>query len=293
MPVYNAGDFLVEAIESILKQTYKRFELIIVDDGSKDNSWQIIKKYQKKYPQLITKILRLRKNTNAAGNGAVNKVLPYASGEFIARMDADDIAHPQRLEKQVKHLLKNPKIILLGTQARVINKQGQIIGNKSYPLTHEKIYNKYAEVHPIIHPSCMIRRSLLPNKNKLYEMRFGINDDYYTFFKLIHIGQFANLKDYLLDYRIHNNNISLKNLKRRYRVISTIRNQAVKQFSYKLTYKAKVTILIQNMVVRIIPEKILTEFYFKIRGMKQFIMIPSQSVKLVFAKVKNYTLSLI
>lgn len=93
MPVYNAGSFLVEAIESILNQTYKNYEFIIVDDGSTDNSWEIIERYKSKYPRLI-KTYRLTKNTNADGNGAVNAVLPYAKGEYIARMDADDCAHP-------------------------------------------------------------------------------------------------------------------------------------------------------------------------------------------------------
>ena len=160
MPVYNAGEFLVEAIESILDQNYRNYEFIIVDDGSTDNSWNIIKVIKEKYPKKI-KIFRLKKQTNFAGNGAVNYGLKHTKGEFIVRMDADDISMPDRLEKQVDFMLKNPNLILLGTQAKVINKKGKIIGDKNVPLTHKEIYDKYGVVHPVIHPSCMFRRSLL------------------------------------------------------------------------------------------------------------------------------------
>lgn len=266
MPVYNAGDFLVPAIESILKQTYKNIEFLIVDDGSKDDSWNIIKAYQKKYPQIIKKTLRLKKNTNAAGNGAVNKILPRAKGKFIARMDADDISDAKRLEKQVEFLNRHPEIILVGTQAKVIDKNGKIIGKKSYPLDHQNIYQKYAQIHPIIHPSCMIRRSSLPNPNRLYQMRFGVNDDYYTFFKLLNIGKFANLPSYLLKYRIHGNNASLSNLKANYKNISNIRKEAIKNLNYKITLKSRLIVFLQNLLVAFIPEKLLTSSYLTLRG---------------------------
>lgn len=295
MPVYNAGDYLVEAIESILLQTYKNFEFIIVDDGSTDNSWKIIKRYNKKYSKLI-RSYKLKKNINAAGNGAVNAVLPYAKGEFIARMDADDIAHPERLEKQVNFLLENTDVILVGTQARTIDSKGKIIGVKKNPLTHEEIYRRYAIVHPIIHPSCMIRRSMLPDRNKLYEMLFGVNDDYYTFFKLHQYGHFANLDEYLLDYRIHSGNSSLNNLKEKYANISRIRNAATIKFGYKISFQAKFTIFIQDILVEVLPEKLLKSIFFMIRGIKtsdDFVQIFNKKYNYVFAKIQNYALSLL
>ncbi len=270
MPVYNAGLFLAESIESILNQTYKNFEFIIVDDGSIDDSWNIIQKYAKKDRRI--RALRFRKNHNEAGNGAMNKVLKHATGEYIARMDADDVAHRYRLSRQVRFMENNPEVILCGTQARVINAAGEVVGDKSYPTDHDSIYRHYATVHPIVHPSCMIRRSMLPDKNKLYELRFGVNDDYYTFFKLMRYGKFANLPDRLVDYRIHGSNASLQNLKNLYQNISAIRQTAVVRFGYEMTLVSKITIYLQTLVVFLIPEKILTGVYLFIRGIDKEVM---------------------
>lgn len=267
MPVYNAGEFLVEAIESIVNQTYPNFEFLIVDDRSTDNSREVIRKYQKKYPKLI-KAYFLRKNINSAGNGAVNAVLKYAKGEYIARMDADDISYPRRIEEQVKFLEKNKDIILVGTQALVIDGNGKIIGRKLFPLSHKEIYKKYAVVHPIIHPSCMIRRSALEDKNRLYELKGGVNDDYFTFLKLLQRGKFANLPEILLKYRVHGKNTSLRKLKEKYFMISQIRKTAVKNFGYKISFKNKVIVALQDFVIALLPENILERFYFLTKGIK-------------------------
>lgn len=268
MPVYNAQKFLAAAIESIVKQTYKNIELIIVDDGSTDDSPKIIKYYKSKYPSLI-KNYRLKKRSNEAGNGAVNAVLKKAKGVYLARMDADDVAHPQRIEKQVRFMENNPEIIVVGTQARVIDENGQVIGKKTNPTSHKDIYQKYAIVHPIVHSSCMIRRSLLPNQNRLYELKGGINDDYYTFFRLLSYGRFANLPEYLTDYRVHGNNISLRHLKKRYKVINNIRKQAVEQFGYQMSWLAKVVIVFQSFLVTILPDNVIDNLYLISRGMNR------------------------
>lgn len=266
MPVYNAREFLAEAIESILSQTYKNFELLIVDDGSTDDSWEMIGKYARRYPKKI-KTLRLKSRTNEAGNGAVNAILPKARGEYIARMDADDVAHPKRLEKQVAFLEKNSQVILVGTQARVTDARGRVTGKKTYPLSHDEIYKQYAVVHPIIHPSVMIRRSMLPNKNRLYELKYGVNDDYYTFFRLMNYGEFANLSGRLLDYRVHGSNVSLVNLKKQYKNIARIRKAAQKDFGYKVPVKARLVMFLQDLIVGVVPEKLLTGAYLFLRGM--------------------------
>jgi len=266
MPVWNGQEFLAEAIESILSQTYRKFELLVADDASQDDSYQIAKAYAKKYPNRV-KVFHLRKQTNEAGNGAVNAVLKHARGEYIARMDADDVAHPKRLEKQVAYMEGHPKVMVLGTQARVIDGQGKVTGQKVYPTRHEEIVKAYAVVHPMIHPSVMVRRSMLPDKNRLYQMKFGINDDYYTFFGLQKIGRFANLPQKLLDYRVHGKNASLVQLKKRYKNISNIRKAAVADFGYKMNWKAKGVVMVQGVIVAMLPELVLTQMYLMMRGM--------------------------
>lgn len=266
MPVYNAGEFLVEAIESILKQTYRNFELLIVDDGSTDNSWNMIKKYKKMYPKKI-RIYHLAKQTNYAGNGAVNYGLQFAKGEFIVRMDADDVSLPQRLEKQVDFMLHNPKVILLGTQAQVIDKKGKFLGNKIVPVTHKNIYDQYGVIHPIIHPSCMLRRALLPNPNKIYESKFGVNSDYYSFFRLLNHGEFANLPDFLLKYRVHEGNFSLQNPKKKFVNSLKIRLSAIADFNYQISLRSSLLMILQTMIILPLPEKLIVPLYMVSRGM--------------------------
>ncbi len=266
MPVYNAGEFLVESIESILSQTYKNFELIIVDDGSTDNSWQLIKKYKAKYPNKL-KIFHLENRINYAGNGAVNHGLRYAGGEFIVRMDSDDISYPMRLERQVDHMLKNPNVILLGTQAKLIDKNGKVFGLKTLPTEHNEIYQAYGMVHPIVHPSCMIRRSLLPDPNKIYDDKYGVNSDYYTFFRFLNRGRFANLDEYLLKYRIHENNFSLQKPKKVLVNTIKIRLDAYHNLNYKFTLQAWAVMAVQSVLVILLPEKFLIPLNLTLRGM--------------------------
>lgn len=285
MPVYNAGKFLGEAIESITNQTYQNFEFIIVDDKSVDSSGKIIRNYQRKYPKLIRTFF-LKKNINSAGNGAVNAVLSKAKGKYIARMDADDIANPLRLEKQVKFLEENKEVILVGTQALIINEKGQITGKKIYPLVHNDIYKKYAIVHPIVHPSCMIRRSMLPDKNRLYELKGGVNDDYYSFFRLLNFGKFANLPEFLMKYRIHGANASFKNFKQKCLNISMIRKTAIREMGYKVTLSGRLIIFAQNFVSKVVPEKLLTSLYFFVRGIGSIKRASGFSSKIDFALPK-------
>jgi glycosyltransferase involved in cell wall biosynthesis len=268
MPVHNAGRFLAPAIESILAQTYKNFELIIVDDASTDDSWKTISQYAKKYKKQIQGI-QTKKQVNSAGNGATNYGLKFAKGEFIARMDADDISLPKRLEKQVAYMTQNPDTILLGTQAYVVDQKGKITGKKSLPVTHEGIYKEYGIIHPIVHPTVMIRRSLLPNPKKIYEMKWDVNDDYYTFFKLLGYGTFANLPEYLLKYRVHGGNLSLSKPKTKFYNSVSIRLQAVTKLGYNMSYKAWGLMLSQLVLVTLLPERAIVPFYMLLRGMSE------------------------
>jgi len=266
MPVYNAGKFLGPAIDSIATQTYKRIELIVVDDASTDDSWKAIRAYKERYPKLI-RAYHITKQTNSAGNGATNYGLTKAKGEFVARMDSDDVSYPTRIEKQVAYMLDNPSTILVGTQAKVIDKNGKTIGIKTMPTTHEAIYRQFGVLHPIIHPSVMIRRSLLPNPDRIYAMKWDVNDDYYTFFKLLNHGRFANLPEYLLKYRIHGKNLSLINPKEKFQNSINIRLEAINQLGYQLSFGAMILMLAQYLVVSLIPASLVVPTYMFLRGM--------------------------
>ena len=117
MSVYNASKFLNEAIESILNQTYKNFEFIIIDDGSTDNSTQIIEKYKKIDERIV--FIENEKNVGLTKN--LNKAIKLSTSDYIARMDADDISDVKRLEKQIKFLQENKDISIVGSCAKYIN----------------------------------------------------------------------------------------------------------------------------------------------------------------------------
>lgn len=135
MLVRNGRHFTEAAINSILDQSFKDFEFLIIDDASEDNTYQIIKSYRKRYSKLI-RIFRLSKNLGAFG--ATNYALKKAQGEFVALMDSDDISHPDRLMKQVNFLKNNPDVIVVGCQADIINESGEVIGKKRFPLILKK-----------------------------------------------------------------------------------------------------------------------------------------------------------
>lgn len=267
MPVYNAGEYLVPAIESIMNQNYKNFEFIIIDDASTDDSWKTIRAYQKRYPKIITAI-RLKKNLNAGGDTCANIALSLATGKYIARMDADDISHPDRLEKQVTYLESHRDIFLVGSNAYVINKSGNTIGEKTEPLTHTEIKKQYFTFHPLIHPSTMFRRTT-KGKAFSYKLRYSANNDYYTFFSLLCEGyRYANLSEKLLYYRIHGQNDTFVNMKQKYWNTLNIRLTMCLKYGYTPSLKAALTAIAQTIVIAALPQPVITQLYFVMKGIK-------------------------
>lgn len=201
IPVFNARLYLVEALDSIIAQTFSDWELIIINDGSTDGSKDIIDQYQDK------RIKYIENDTNLGLIASLNKAIDFCSGEYIARMDADDIAMPDRLRKQVEFLNTHPDYVLCGTNALVINNSGEQIG-KIRNLTD----NKYLQINllfsdPFIHPSMMIRRSAL-TENK-YNPLYKHVEDYELWCRIAKLGKIANIKDDLLKYRWHDTNVSV------------------------------------------------------------------------------------
>lgn len=258
MPVFNGRHYIDQAINSILNQTFQDFEFLIVDDGSEDKSWKIIESYQTKYPD---KIRCFKLPIHLGTFGATNFALKISQGYFIALMDADDIAHPERFEKQVNYLLNHPEVIVLGTQVNIINEKGEIIDQKRLPLDYEQIYKSFAIFHPMVHPSCMVRKYLPNGKTFRYINKFGVNDDYNTFFSILRIGKFANLDECLLSYRIHNNNHSIKDVRIRFLTIIKIRFEAYKKYKYVYSPLDLILILCQIIVVFSIPQKFIFKIY--------------------------------
>ncbi len=258
MPVYNAGDFLVESIKSIRNQTLKDWELIVVDDGSTDKSSEILKKYAEKDSRI--KIFKFKKNKGLAY--ALNYGLNKARGKYLARMDADDISYPKRLEIQLRYLKRNPKVVAVGTQVKLINEKGNFIGYKKFPTDPEKIYQMMGTMMAIQHPTLLTYTKII---KKCPYANHTTAEDVSMFFKLLQYGNFLNTKEVLFKYRIRKNSNSLKNPKKTFNLTLKSRIKAVIDWNYKPTISAVLINITQSILISLLPDNLIISLYEKIR----------------------------
>ena len=191
MPVYNAERFLREAIDSILAQSFKPFEFLIIDDGSTDSSAEIVESYKDE------RIRFIRNERNLGITPTLNKGIALASCELVARMDADDISHPQRLQKQYVYMKRNPRTAMLSTWARVITEDKRLIRLERY-RSNFYYYNLTFECW-IYHPTIMFRKSAVEAIG-MYRMPYS--EDYDLFWRMSTRFPISNLAEPLVDYRI-------------------------------------------------------------------------------------------
>jgi glycosyltransferase involved in cell wall biosynthesis len=199
MPVYNASRYLRPAVQSILAQSFGDFELIAVDDGSKDESAEILRDYAAKDARV-----RVISRPNTGIVGALNDGLAAASGEFVARMDSDDIAMPERFAKQVAFLREHPDHVLVGSQVMLIDPAGATLCPKQdTEYTHEAIDQALlAGRWPLVHPTIMVRREAIERVGR-YRAKYQWLEDLDLFLRLAEVGRLASLPDVLLQYRLH------------------------------------------------------------------------------------------
>ncbi|MCQ3944246.1 MAG: hypothetical protein DPW11_00490 [bacterium] len=287
MPVYNAGEFVGQAIESIINQTYTNWELIIIDDASTDNTWKIVSNFAKKYTKKI-RAYRLRNNRNAGGDIAGNIGFAKARGAYIARMDGDDVALPTRLATQVAFLEKNKRVDIVGSNAIVIDREGREVGQKRVPIKHSEIEREFFTFHPMIHPSVMVRASSV-NPKSFYRIEYLANNDYLTFFTYLTSGKvFANIATPLLFYRIHGHNDSLAHVRRNFINLLKIRMKAIKDMGYRPSVISILKLMVQAMLVMLLPERLTVELYYLVRGIKRWQDYALYPESLELARMKAY-----
>lgn len=206
MSVYNGETYLAKSIESILSQSYSNLEFIIVNDGSIDNSMQIINNYKKKDNRI-----KVINQENIGLALSLNKAIKYSNGKYIARFDADDISLPNRLEKQIQYLETHNDYIMVSSSAYFIDKNDKIYG-RTCPLLSERLLLKQLKyINPIIHPSVVIRKDALEKVGLYNENIKQICEDYYLWNKLSKMGKIKVLFTPLIKFRMHNNNMSNSN----------------------------------------------------------------------------------
>lgn len=172
MTVYNGERFLRQAIESCLNQSYTDIELVIIDDGSTDNSLAIIESFNDTRIHLITN------STNKGQSFSRNLAIKESKGAYIAIMDADDIAYPNRLERQIEFMKQNPHISLCGSWAHLIDEFGRINGTKKGPDSDIEIKLRLLFYCPIIHPSVMWRKADFEQLDLYYDPHFVYAQDF-------------------------------------------------------------------------------------------------------------------
>ena len=208
MSNYNTPEeYLRTAIDSILNQTYMNFEFIIVDDCSTDASKEVIKSYRD------SRIILIENEKNLGLTKSLNVALRAAKGEFIARMDSDDYSYPERLDKQVDFLKRNPEYILCGTAIELFGsgsykyKQKTII--KEVPAQEEwKIRQLFDNSTNIIHPTAMFRHQIMLNNHIHYNEKYVYAQDYRIWIDCNRTAKCTSLSDVLFKYRIHDGAIS-------------------------------------------------------------------------------------
>lgn len=203
MPVYNAGQYLSQAIDSIRSQSFKDWELILVNDGSTDDSEAIICSYND------NRIYYAKNPVNLGLIKTLNKGIDLCGGEYIARMDADDISLTERLRIQANFLDTHPGYLMCGTNASVINNKGERTGKIRNLQDNDFLQINLLFSPPFIHPTVMIRREVL-EKNR-YDEAYKHVEDYELWCRIAKQGKIANLKDELFAYRWHDSNVSVLN----------------------------------------------------------------------------------
>lgn len=255
MPIFNQESFLKEAVKSILDQTFKNFEFLVLNDGSTDNSLKIIKSFKDKR----IKIFQNKKRQGLARG--LNFLIKKAKGEYIARMDGDDISLPGRLRDQVGFLEKNPQIVLVGSWAKIINEKGEVIGEFKYPTRYAAIRKIILSNNPFIHPSVMFRKKIF-KKLGGYDEKLFYSQDYDLFLRLVIKYPCANIPKCLLKVRWVPD---FEKQRKQHKIALKTRLKAVKEYGY---HKAEIMKLIKPFLFYLIPTKFKKLFWqikFKVK----------------------------
>lgn len=199
MPIYKTPEnYLREAIESILAQTFTDFELLILDDCPEDNCQAVVSSYHDK------RIKYIQNDCNLGISESRNKLIKLARGEYLAVFDHDDISLPERLKKEVFYLDEHPDVGVISSNTK------DIVKNKDYkyPQSDHDIKLALMSRCCIVHSASMIRKSVLIQNNIIYEEKFSPAEDYALWSRLINVTKFHNLQEVLIFYRNHEKNTS-------------------------------------------------------------------------------------
>jgi glycosyltransferase involved in cell wall biosynthesis len=204
MPVYNSAAYLEAAIDSILNQSFGDFEFIIIDDGSEDDSYRIIQHYND------SRICLFQNEVNKGMAFCLNLGINQSCGEFIVRMDSDDICEPNRIEEQLKFMQNNPHISLCGTRTRRIDQDGQAFSIRDSKIGDQQIkIALFLGETSISHPIAIIKREFLLFNHLYYNLDYLYAEDYELWCRISTLTNLENLSTPLVRYRVHEKSTSV------------------------------------------------------------------------------------
>lgn len=265
MPVYNCELYIQEAVDSILNQTFSNFEFLIIDDASTDKTVEIIQEYNDSRIQLIIK------PQNTGLSNSLNYGLSIARGEYIARMDGDDISLPERFAKQVAFLEDNPDVVVCGTIFSIIGSNTVI----TVPENNDAIKLAMLKKCCIGHPTVMMRKNILDKYSITYDVLKEPAEDYDLWSRLLFKGKFHNLQEVLLKYRVHDAQVSSKRFGQQLTIAAEI----------KFSLLCFPNLKIKNDEIRVLRKFIKDEEIIDFKEIKLFLKIKK---KIIHANVDGF-----
>lgn len=261
MSVFNDDQYVRRAIESILNQTLKNIEFIIINDASKDDSLKTIRSYVRKDKRIKlinnTKELRLAPSLNLG--------VSHAKADFIARMDPDDISLPERLELQYHYLMKNPKIAVVGTNLSIVDENKKEIWVRDYPTKSKDLKRIMLRYAPFAHPSVMFRKNIFEEFGG-YDPAMKLCEDIDFWFKIGSKYDLGNIPKRLVQYTLSEKSGTHRNIRKTELLGFKIKLNAVIKYGYKPTLYDIFYNLSQFITMWLMPTGIRIRLYNEVRS---------------------------
>ncbi|MBV8197723.1 MAG: glycosyltransferase [Candidatus Eremiobacteraeota bacterium] len=245
LPVYNGETYVGKAIESVLTQSFRDFELLALDDGSHDRTPEILARYAAIDPRV-----RVLRHDNRGVGYTLNRGLREARGRYIAELGSDDLALPDRLEKQVTFFDAHDDYVAAGGYLLIIDCNDRGIGLRSYPTSDERLRACMLLYNPFGSPAMMYRRDDALAAGG-YTDRFSTCEDYDFMLRLAKRGKVANLPEPLTAYRFHGASTKSTKTLAQLRDTVAIKRVAFAEYGYRATLVARAVNLAQDVLARL------------------------------------------
>ena len=251
MPAHNAAGYVAVALDSMLAQTHRDFELIVVDDASSDETWQILSGYAGR----DARVRLMRNDRNMKIAHTLNRGIGAARGRYIVRMDADDWSFPDRLAKQLAFMDANPSVVVSGGTIEICDEALEPLNRRRYPRTDREIRERMFFFSPFCHPAIICRTDALRAAGG-YNESLEVAQDYDLYFRMGRLGELANLEDCIHRLRTHPASSSIRRGAMQERNTLYIRLKAVVEYGYEMKRSARVYLALQYLSSFLVPFRV-------------------------------------